>query len=118
MSSMPIDLIAMACLYVLAGIMHFVKPGYYRPMMPPFIPAPALMIVLSGVAEIGLGLALFSAELRSLAAWGVIALLAAVWPANIHMALHPESFPKMKPALLWLRVPLQIPLFLWAYRFT
>lgn len=115
---MPVDLKIMAAFYILAGVMHFVKPGFYRPMMPPNIPAPDLMIVLSGIAELGLGAALFVPEVRLLAVWGVVALLVAVWPANIHMALNPKNFPKLKPFLLWVRVALQVPLILWAYRYT
>ena len=52
------------------------------------------------------------------AAWGLIALLIAVFPANIHMALHPDLFPEFNPAMLWLRLPLQAVLVVWAYSGT
>ncbi len=111
-------LVAMASLYGVGGVMHFLKPGFYRPMMPPYIPMPDLMIGLSGIAEIGLGLLLLPSATRPFAAWGVIALLFAVWPANIHAALHPETMPKVSSVALWVRVPLQLPLMYWAYRYT
>jgi uncharacterized membrane protein len=67
---------------------------------------------LSGIAEIVLGLALFVPRLRWLAGWGVVALLIAVFPANIEMARRPELLPEVPAILFWVRLPLQL-LFVW-----
>lgn len=100
---------------VAAGANHFIKPEFYLKMMPPFIPAPELMVQLSGVAEILLGFGLFFERWRRLAAWGSIALLIAVFPANIYMYTHSELFPDVPPAALLIRLPLQLVLIGWAY---
>jgi uncharacterized membrane protein len=84
-----ISLGLMALFYVLVGINHFRDPGFYLKMMPPYLPWHAQLVLLSGVAEIGLGLALLVPPLRIYAAWGIVALLIAVFPANLpHGALR------------------------------
>ncbi|MEA2236066.1 MAG: hypothetical protein QOC81_790 [Thermoanaerobaculia bacterium] len=108
----------LAALFVFAGINHFVRPLFYEPMVPPYLPSPHLLVVLSGVAEIFLGVLLLVPRASRMAAWGLIALLIAVSPANIHMAMHPELFPQFHAAALWIRLPLQIVLMAWAYWFT
>ncbi len=105
-------------LFVAAGANHFLKKSFYVRIMPPYIPLPRLMVEASGVCEMGLGAAILWPRFRRRAAWGLIALLAAVFPANVHMALHPEQFPEFKPALLWGRLPLQGVLVAWAYWHT
>ena len=86
--------------------------------MPPFIPAPSLMVALSGIAEIILGTALFIPSMRVYAAWGVMALLLAVFPANIYMYLKGgEAFGVSNLALL-IRLPVQFLLIYWAYIYT
>jgi uncharacterized membrane protein len=65
----------------------------------------------------GIGL-LFHQPIRRLAAWGLVALLIAVFPANLHMAFHPSSFPNVPVWALWLRLPLQLPLIWWAWLYT
>ena len=108
-------LYVMAIIYILAGLIHFWKPQFYRPMMPPYIPAHNLMIFLSGVAEVILGLGLLWPVTRVLAAWGVIALLIAISPAHIFMLQHKDRFSKIPIWALWLRLPLQILLMAWAF---
>ncbi|MFM7143737.1 MAG: DoxX family protein, partial [Alphaproteobacteria bacterium] len=71
----------MAAFYVFAGVMHFVRPEFYLPMMPTWLPAHRELILLSGAAEILLGLLLLPEATRRLAAWGVVLLLIAVFPA-------------------------------------
>lgn len=93
--------------FVVAGINHFVNPAVYEPTIPPYIPAPALMVALSGFAEVGLGAAVLLPATRRLGGWGLIALLVAVFPANLHMALHPAQFPQVPAWALWARLPLQ-----------
>ena len=87
-------------------------------MMPPYVPFHLAMVQLSGVAELALGLLLLIPRTAPLAAWGLIALLVAVFPANLQMALHPETFPEFNPVTLWLRLPLQPVMIAWAYWYT
>lgn len=108
----------MAAFYVLGGVMHFARPDFYLPMMPPYLPWHAALIFLSGVAELGLGLAVLSPVLRRFAAWGIILLLIAIFPANIHIALHNVPvFGATQGAGVWnwVRLPLQGVLILWAW---
>ncbi|MEX1368309.1 MAG: DoxX family membrane protein, partial [Nannocystaceae bacterium] len=79
--------------FVLQGINHFITTDVMVRMMPEVLPAPRLLVQLSGVAEIVLGLMVFPARTRRLAGWGLVLLLLAVFPANLQMALHPEDWP-------------------------
>src|SRR5262249_39840520 len=95
--------------FVFAGVMHFVIPQAYRRIVPPYIPAPETVVVVSGVAEIVGGAGLMVPGRRHFAGWWLIATLLAVFPANVHMALHPDEFPNVPggaPAL-WARLPFQ-----------
>ncbi len=105
-------------LFIAAGANHFVNESLYVRIMPPYIPQPRLMVQLSGVCESGLGAALLWPRFTRPAAWGLIALLVAVFPANVHMALHPRAFPRFKPVLLWARLPFQVVFIAWAYYHT
>jgi len=105
----------LAGFFVLAGINHFVMPEFYLRMMPPYLPWPMLLIYLSGLAEILLGLMVLFPRTRRSAGIGLILLLIAVFPANIQMALHPETFPELNPWGLWLRLPFQVLFVLWVY---
>ncbi|MEO5930647.1 MAG: DoxX family membrane protein, partial [Candidatus Kapaibacterium sp.] len=98
-----------------AGLNHFINPAGYVRIFPPYLPFPQLLVGLSGVAELLLGVLILFPRYMRLAAWGSIALLVAVFPANIHMALHPELFPGIDPIILWLRLPLQGVFIAWAY---
>ena len=105
-------------MFILAGANHFIKPEFYLPMMPPYIPAHELMVILSGIAEMILGLLLLVPKVSRLAAWGLVALLIAVFPANLHMALHSEQFPDIPQMGLWIRLPLQGVMIWWAWLYT
>jgi uncharacterized membrane protein len=96
-------------LFVIAGAMHFVIPKTYRRIVPPYIPAPMAMVYASGVAEIAGGAGLMVKRSRRLAGWWLIATLLAVFPANLHMALHPDDFRDVPGGskALWARLPLQ-----------
>lgn len=114
-------LYVMGAAYVLAGLNHFRVPSFYLQIMPPYIPWHSAMVVISGIAEIVLGVAVMIPRTRRLAAWGLIALLIAVFPANLHMALHEVRVDGevAGPAwALWLRLPLQGVLIAWAYLYT
>jgi len=111
----------MGAAYVGAGVMHFVAPEFYLPMMPPYLPWHLPLVYLSGVAEIVLGLAVLVPRLQVAAAWGIILLLIAVFPANIHIALHnvPLGGAAEGAGIVnWLRLPLQAVLIVWAWWYT
>jgi uncharacterized membrane protein len=95
--------------FVFAGVMHFVIPKAYRRIMPPYIPAPEAMVVASGLAEIAGGVGLMSKSRRRVGGWWLVVTLIAIFPANLHMALHPDEFPEIPggATALWGRLPFQ-----------
>jgi uncharacterized membrane protein len=105
-------------LLIAAGLNHFRRPDFYERMMPPGLPWPWELVILSGIAEVVIGGLLLWPGARRLGAWMAIALFVAVFPANVQMALRPERFPEFSPTLLWARLPLQGLLIGWAYRLT
>jgi uncharacterized membrane protein len=100
---------------VLQGINHFVVDEEMARWIPSWLPEPLLLVHLSGIAEIVLGLALFVPRLRRWAGWGIVALLIAVFPANIEMARRPELLPNVPEILFWLRLPLQLVFAWWVW---
>ena len=90
--------VVFATLFISAGIGHFVRTDFYERIMPPYIPWHRPMVLASGVIEVVLGILLPVPRFSRLAAWGLIALLLAVFPANIHIYLHQRMFP-LHPAL-------------------
>lgn len=107
-----------ALFFIAAGLNHFRIPAFYQRMIPTAMPDPAALVALSGACEVLGGLLLAVPRTRRIAAWGLIALLIAVFPANIQMALHPELFPELNPVALLIRLPLQIVLIAWAWMYT
>lgn len=103
---------------MLAGINHFLDTDFYVNIMPSYLPLHRELVYLSGVFEIALGALLLFQRTTKLAAWGLIALLIAVFPANVQMALHPELYTQFSPTALWLRLPLQFVLIAFVYWFT
>jgi uncharacterized membrane protein len=99
-------------LFIAAGAHHFMAPMQYLSMMPSFLPAHALLVQISGVAEILGGIGLVPERTRRLAAWGLILLLVAVFPANLNVALRGWPGVSVPDWMLWCRLPLQ-PLFIW-----
>ena len=96
-----------------AGTMHFINPDFYLKIMPPYLPLHRELVCLSGVCEIVLGLILLVGRFSQLAAWGIIALLIAVFPANIYVYQNQDVLPA-PPILHLLRLPLQAVFILWA----
>src|SRR4051812_3814252 len=94
--------------FVFAGVMHFVIPRTYESIMPDYVPAHRALVYASCVAEIAGGAGVLHPRTRSAAAWWSVATLVAVFPANVHMALHPERYklPGGRAAL-YARLPLQ-----------
>jgi len=100
-----------------AGTLHFVRPDFYLKIMPPYLPWHLELVYLSGLIELGLGLLLLVRRFSRLAAWGIIALLIVIFPANIYLFQHQELIPA--PSILHLlRLPLQAVFILWAYWHT
>jgi uncharacterized membrane protein len=113
----------LAGFFVFAGAMHFVKPKSYEAIMPPYIPYHREAVIVSGLAEIAGGLAVIPEETRPAARWWLIALLAAIFPANLHMAVNPNEIKgldveRIKPWMLWARLPLQPLAMLWVWKAT
>ncbi|HSS51985.1 MAG TPA: DoxX family protein [Thermoanaerobaculia bacterium] len=104
--------------FVVAGAAHFVRPDVYMRIMPPYLPWHRGLVYLSGLFELALGVLVLIPRYSIPAAWGLIALLIAVFPANVHMAMNPRFYPVVSPFLLWLRLPLQGVLIAWAYAYT
>ena len=117
-SMKKISLYLMIVLYIAAGINHFWHPETYMQIMPPWIPWHTELVILSGIFEILLGLLLLFPSTRRFAAWAIILLLIAVFPANIQMLINfsNESNPNLWVAII--RLPLQILLIWWAYGFA
>jgi len=113
-----ISLYVMAAAYVLAGVNHFISPDFYVKMMPAYLPLHLELVYISGVIEMLLGMALLFQQTRKAAAWGIILLLIAVFPANINMALHPEAWDDISKTGLYLRLPIQLLLIGWAWIYT
>jgi len=109
---------AMALFYIGGGIVHFADPGFYLPMMPPYLPYHLELVYLSGLAEIVLGLAVLIPRARRLAAWGIILLLIAIFPANLHIAMNDVPLAGADEGAgvwNWVRLPFQAVLIGWAW---
>jgi uncharacterized membrane protein len=97
-------------LFCIAGTLHFLIPRTYEAIVPPQLPAHRELVLVSGAAEVAGGLAVLTPGLEKPARWWLLALLAAVYPANIHMALRPEQvngLPRVPRWALWARLPVQ-----------
>lgn len=104
--------------FILAGVLHFIYVDFYLKIMPPFLPAPMFLIRLSGVFEIVLGVLFLIPKFTRLAAFGLIALLFAVFPANTYMATNANLFPEFSQTALYARLPLQFVLIAVIFWFT
>ena len=103
--------------------MHFIVPRSYKAMMPPSLPSHREAVALSGIAEIAGGAAVLHPRTRRLGRWWLLALLLAVFPANVHMAVNAEQIKgldlnKIPRWALWARLPLQPLAMLWVWRAT
>lgn len=108
----------MSLMYFAAGLYHFINPKMYLRIMPSYLPFHLPLVYISGAAEIIISMLLIPEATRSLGAWLTIALLIAVFPANIQMAVN--FWQKQHPGL-WMaivRLPLQIVLIYWAWIYT
>lgn len=105
--------------FIGAGVNHFVMPRAYEAIVPPGLPGGAKRaVVISGVAEIAGGAGVLTPRTQRVAGLGLIALLVAVFPANLYMARNPERFRRIPPWALYARLPLQPLMMRWAWRAT
>jgi uncharacterized membrane protein len=108
---------ALSILMIVAGTMHFVDPEFFLKIMPPYLPLHKELVLISGAAELLLGVLLLVPQTSQIAAWGIVALLIAVFPANVYLYQNPDILPA--PAIMHLlRLPFQGVFILWAYWFT
>jgi uncharacterized membrane protein len=99
--------------FIVGGVLHFTHTRVYQRIMPPYLPLHREAVLVSGAAEIAGGVGILVPAARPYARWWLIALLVAVFPANLHMALEPEEFEDIPSWALWLRLPFQL-VFGWA----
>ena len=103
-----------AQIFIITGCFHFLHPRVFLRIMPSWVPWHRFMVYLSGFLEIIFGAMLIMPNLSVIGAWGLIAILIGVFPANINMAIHSEQFPRIPSWILWLRLPIQFVLIGWA----
>ena len=104
--------------FVAVGISHFTRTEFFVAIVPPYLPAPLALVYISGVAEILGGVGVLPYATRRWAGWGLLALLVAVYPANIHMAMNAENFPDTSRTVLYVRLPVQFLFFAWVWWVT
>ena len=108
----------MGIIYILAGLNHFRNPRLYLKIIPHYLPNHNLLNKLSGLAEILLGTLVCLSFTSNYAAWGIIALLIAVFPANIYMFQNDKAALGLPKWIRLLRLPLQLALIYWAFLYT
>jgi uncharacterized membrane protein len=106
----------LGCFFIASGINHFLIPRAYQRIVPPGIGDPATLVSVSGVAEVLGGVGIFLPATRRSSGLALIVLLAAIFPANLHMARNPEKFHKIPRWALYARLPLQPLAMVWAWR--
>ena len=114
----------MSVFYVFAGINHFIHPAMYIAVVPSYLPSPAALVLISGIAEILGGIGVLMPDgfvfprIRAFSAWGIVLMLMVFLLVHINMCLHPDQFPALPLWAIWIRLPLQIPLIAWAWYYT
>jgi len=113
---------AMGAVYVVAGVLHFLTPASFERVVPSSLPRPRALVYVSGVAEVALGVGVWFEQTRRPSAWGIVALLVAVFPANVYTVtddvageLAPDGMEGVARAIAWARLPFQGVLVLWAW---
>lgn len=111
-----VSLFLIAALFIAAGALHFVRPDFYVRIIPPVLPYPLALVYVSGAAEILGGAGVLVPSVRTWAGYGLIALLLAVFPANLYMLVAADTAGMgIAPIWLWLRLPLQGALIWWVW---
>ncbi|HEY8298669.1 MAG TPA: hypothetical protein VIG32_11680 [Candidatus Baltobacteraceae bacterium] len=111
-----IALVLLGAFFIAAGINHFVHAAFYIRIVPPWLPAPGLLVAVSGICEALGGAGVLVPATRRIAGIGLIALLVAVFPANVQMALHPQLYGDVgSPTAFYVRLPLQVVVVAWVW---
>ncbi|HEC58170.1 MAG TPA: hypothetical protein ENI24_01220 [Methylophaga sp.] len=105
-------MIIIALFFTIGGIAHFVLIDKFISIMPSYLGYPKQLVIISGIFELLGAMGILFSQTRRFAGYGLIALIVAVYPANIHMALHAQDYPTIPEMVLWLRLPLQF-FFVW-----
>ena len=113
-----IVLLSLAIFFIYFGIDHFINPDFYLSIMPPSFPLHHEAVYISGLFEIIGGVGILIYRFRKIAGWGLFALVIAVYPANIYMAITPSAFPDIPIFILYFRLGLQFIFLYWAYTIT
>ncbi len=113
----PWHLYLMAALYIIAGVMHFIKPKMYLRIMPRYLPQPKLLVSLSGIAEILLGIGICIPLCKTLAIYGIIAMLVVFLLVHFYMLSSEKAGAGIPKWILILRIPLQFVLMYWAWSY-
>jgi uncharacterized membrane protein len=108
----------LAAFWIAAGVNHFRVPKVYEAIMPDYVPKHHEMVLWSGVAEVIGGVAVIPPWGRAFARWWLLGVLAAVFPANVHMTMHPERYKQIPQLALWARLPLQFVAAWWVWKAT
>ena len=110
----------LAAFMVIAGSLHWLTPDPFVKIVPSFLPYPLALVYISGFFEILGGIGLLVPRVSQLAAWGLVALFIAVFPANINMAVNRIALDGIPDSdlLRWGRLPLQAVLIAWAWWYT
>ena len=101
-------------MYIVAGVLHFIKPNAYLRIMPPYIPYPKAMVICSGIAEIILGIGILFSETKNTSIYGIVAMLIVFIPVHIYMLQSKEAAKGVPKWFLWFRLSLQFILIWWA----
>lgn len=105
----------LAIAMVTVGVLHFVRSAFFVSIVPAYLPNPAALVYVSGLFEVLGGVGLLVPRVQRAAAYGLIALYVAVFPANIDMLVHAEKFPDVPTWALWARLPFQAVFIAWAW---
>lgn len=108
-------LLILILMFLISGINHFNNPNFYVSIMPPYLPFHSELSYIAGIFEILGAIGLLFAKVRKLVGFGLLILLILIFPANIHMAVYPESFPMYSETTIYLRLPLQFVFMAWVY---
>jgi uncharacterized membrane protein len=113
----PVGLYLMAVIYILAGLMHFIKPKVYLRVMPNYLPKHKLLVFWSGIAEVLLGVGLFFPVLKTISVYGIILMLAVFLLVHFYMLSSEKASAGIPKWILTLRIPLQFGLMYWAWMY-
>ncbi len=105
----------MAAVYIFAGVMHFIKPKAYLRIMPRYLPKHKLLVILSGIAEIALGIGLCFPSTKEISIYGIIGMLAVFLLVHFYMLSREKASAGIPKWILILRIPLQFGLMYWAW---